>query len=273
MATRLSLQAVSFSYGSRPIFEGLDLELGEGEILSLLGPNGCGKTTLLRCVAGLLPLQTGEILLDGKNLTTLDETRRAQIMGFVFQEHTVLFPYSVLEVVRMGRAPHLGLFSVPSARDTYIARQALETVGLQILAQERYTQISGGERQLVLVARALAREPQVLLLDEPTSHLDFGNQMLVLETVRRLAGERGLAVLMATHAPDHALFVADRVALMKSGGFLAVGTPGDVMTEDNLRTIYRIDVRMVVVAGDDGTPLARAAVALSGAARRNEVRK
>jgi ABC-type cobalamin/Fe3+-siderophores transport system ATPase subunit len=144
---------------------------------------------------------------------------------------------------------------------------------LQILAQERYTQISGGERQLVLVARALAQEPQVLLLDEPTSHLDFGNQMLVLETVRRLAGERGLAVLMATHAPDHALFVADRVALMKSGGFLAVGTPGDVMTEDNLRTIYRIDVRMVVVAGDDGTPLARAAVALSGAARRNEVRK
>jgi iron complex transport system ATP-binding protein len=162
---------------------------------------------------------------------------------------------------------------VPSQRDTEIALQALATVGLQALARERYTQISGGERQLALIARALAQEPQVLLLDEPTSHLDFGNQMLVLETVRRLAGERGLTVLMATHAPDHALFVADRVALMKGGGFLAVGPPGQVMTEDNLRVLYRIDIRMVTVAGDDGATLARAAVALPGGARRNEVRE
>jgi len=272
MAARVRLLAASFSYGSRAIFEGLDLELGEGEILSLLGPNGCGKTTLLRCVAGLLPLRAGQVLLDDQDLTALDETHRAQIMGFVFQEHTVLFPYTVLEVVRMGRAPHLGLFAVPSARDTEIALQAIETVGLRALAHERYTQISGGERQLALVARALAQEPQVLLLDEPTSHLDFGNQMLVLETIRQLAGERGLAVLMATHAPDHALFVADRVALMKGGGFLAVGVPGEVMTEENLRTIYRIDVRVVTVDGDDGAPLARAAVALPGGTRRNEVR-
>ena len=266
-ANRVRIEAASFHYGARPILDGLELELGEGEILSLLGPNGCGKTTLLRCIAGLLPLRTGRILLDGRDLTALDETSRARIMGFVFQEHTVLFPYSVLEVVRMGRAPHLGLFAVPSAHDTEIALQAIEMVGLQALAHERYTHISGGERQLALVARALAQEPQVLLLDEPTSHLDFGNQMLVLETVRHLAGERGLAVLMATHAPDHALFVADRVALMKGGGFLAVGPPAQVMTEANLKTIYGIDVRMVAVTGDDGISLVRAAVALPRAAR------
>ncbi|MBN1815241.1 MAG: ABC transporter ATP-binding protein [Anaerolineae bacterium] len=273
MAARVEVQAASFAYGSRPVFRGLDLSLAAGEIVSLLGPNGCGKTTLLRCVAGLLPPGEGKILLDGKELTTLDETHRARILGFVFQEHTVLFPYTVLEVVRMGRAPHLGLFAVPSAHDTEIALHALETVGLRALAGARYTQISGGERQLALVARALAQEPQVLLLDEPTSHLDFGNQMLVLETVRRLAAERDLAVLMATHAPDHALFVADRVALMKDGGFLALGTPEAVMTEENLRTIYRIDVSIVTVTGKDGSALTRAAVALPGGSRGNEVRR
>lgn len=270
IAPRLSLQAASFSYGPRPIFQGLDLELGPGEIVSLLGPNGCGKTTLLRCIAGLLPLQSGRVLLDGRDLATLDETSRARSMGFVFQEHTVLFPYTVLEVVSMGRAPHLGLFSVPSARDTEIAIQAIETVELQDLALERYTRISGGERQLALVARALAQEPRVLLLDEPTSHLDFGNQMLVLETVRRLARERGLTVLMATHAPDHALFVADRVALMQRGGFLAVGPPDRVMTEESLKELYGINVKMVAVAGEGGGSLARAAIALPGRARRNE---
>jgi iron complex transport system ATP-binding protein len=273
MGARVEVQAASFAYGSRSVFRGLDLSLAEGEILSLLGPNGCGKTTLLRCVAGLLPLGEGKVLLDGTDLGTLDEAHRARILGFVFQEHTVLFPYTVLEVVRMGRAPHLGLFAVPSAHDTEIALHALETVGLQALAGARYTQISGGERQLALVARALAQEPQVLLLDEPTSHLDFGNQMLVLETIRRLAAARGLAVLMATPAPDHALFVADRVALMKDGVFLALGMPDRVMTEENLRAIYRIDVKMVTVAGDDGSAIAHAAVALPGGSRGNKVRR
>lgn len=271
MASRIRLQNATFSYGERLIFCDLDLDLAEGQILSLLGPNGCGKTTLLRCTAGLLPLQSGKVLLNGADLTALDETRRAQVLGFVFQEHNVLFPYQVLELVRMGRAPHLGLFSVPTAHDTEIAQRAIETVGLKNLSHKRYTEISGGERQLALIARALAQEPQVLLLDEPTSHLDFGNQMLVLETVRQLAKEQGLAVLMATHAPDHALFVADRVALMKGGKFLALGSPEEAMTEENLRSLYRIDIKMVDVAGDHGEPLTRAAVALPGQARRHEL--
>jgi len=264
-AEAIAVQGVSCAYGERPVFEGLDLCLGQAEILSLLGPNGCGKTTLLRCIAGLMPVRAGRVLLDGQDVTTLSETERARRMGFVFQEHAILFPYTVLEVVRMGRAPHLGLFAAPAARDTAIAREAIATVGLEHLANRRYTQISGGERQLALIARALAQDPRILLLDEPTSHLDFGNQMRVLETVRRLARERGISVLMATHAPDHALFVADRVALMQAGRLLAVGAPEDVMTEDNLRTLYRTEIRMLTVPDGEGRPPIRAAVAVPSA--------
>lgn len=264
----IAVQGVTCAYGERPVFQELSLALGQAEVLSLLGPNGCGKTTLLRCIAGLMPSRAGRVLLDGQDVTGLSETERARLMGFVFQEHAILFPYSVLEVVRMGRAPHLGLFAAPAARDTAIAREAIATVGLEHLAEKRYTQISGGERQLALIARALAQDPRILLLDEPTSHLDFGNQMLVLETVRRLASERGITVLMATHAPDHALFVADRVALMQAGRLLAVGTPDEVMTEDNLRALYRTEIRIVTVEDGEGRPPMRAAVAVrSGGAQ------
>ena len=261
----IDVRGATCAYGEQSVFEGLDLMLGRAEILSLLGPNGCGKTTLLRCIAGLMPMRAGHVSLDGQDITGLTETERARLMGFVFQEHAILFPYSVLEVVRMGRAPHLGLFAAPAARDTAIAREAIATVGLDHLVDKRYTQISGGERQLALIARALAQDPKILLLDEPTSHLDFGNQMLVLETVRRLARERGITVLMATHAPDHALFVADRVALMQAGRLLAVGTPDDVMTEDNLRTLYRTEIRVVTVEDGEGRPLVRAAIAVGRA--------
>lgn len=262
MEPRIQLENAAFSYGSQPIFRQLNLELGEGQILCLLGPNGCGKTTLLRCVSGLTPLQEGRVLVDGRDMALLGEVERARIMGFVFQEHNVLFPYTVLDVVRMGRAPHLGLFAVPSKRDTQVADEAIEIVGIAALRLKRYTEISGGERQLVLIARALAQEPTILLLDEPTSHLDFGNQTLILETIRRLTQQRGLAVLMATHVPDHALFIASQVALMKAGGFLASGTPHEVVTEENLRALYGIDVRIVAVSGADGTATVHSAVPL-----------
>jgi ABC-type cobalamin/Fe3+-siderophores transport system ATPase subunit len=240
----------------------LNLRLEQGQILCLLGPNGCGKTTLLHCVSGLTPLQEGRVFVDGKDMALLGEVERAKVMGFVFQEHNVLFPYTVLDVVRMGRAPHLGLFAVPSRQDTKIAEEAIEVVGIANLRLQRYTEISGGERQLALIARALAQEPSILLLDEPTSHLDFGNQTLILETISRLTRQRGLAVLMATHVPDHALFIATQVALMKGGGFLATGAPYEVVTEENLKALYGIDVRIVAVTGADGTAALRSAVPL-----------
>jgi ABC-type cobalamin/Fe3+-siderophores transport system ATPase subunit len=262
MGPRIQLEDAAFSYGDQSIFRHLSLDLRQGQILCLLGPNGCGKTTLLRCASGLAPLQEGRVLVDGKDMALLGEVERAKIIGFVFQEHHVLFPYTVLDVVRMGRAPHLGLFAVPSRRDTQVADEAIETVGISELRLKRYTEISGGERQLALIARALAQEPTILLLDEPTSHLDFGNQTLILETIKRLTSQHGLAVLMATHVPDHALFIASQVALMKAGGFLARGTPQEVVTEKNLKALYGIDVRIVAVSGADGAATVHSAVPL-----------
>lgn len=249
MDIRIRLRNGAFSYGQREIFHNLNLELAQGDIFCLLGANGCGKTTLLRCLNGLLSLKEGNVWLNGQEIASLSETERAKILGFVFQEHNFLFPYSVLETVCMGRAPHLGFFSSPSRKDTQIAERALEMVGLAHLKDKPCTEISGGERQLSLIARALAQEPAVLLLDEPTSHLDFGNQVLILETIRRLAQEKGLTVIMATHFPGHALLVSNKVALMKNGNFANVGRPEQVLTESNLKNLYGIDVKIVSVAG------------------------
>jgi iron complex transport system ATP-binding protein len=193
-----------------------------------------------------MKLKNGKVALSDSDIASMKIDEVARKIGFVFQEHTAPFPFSVLEVVRMGRAPHLKLFSTPSPRDTAIAEEKLNMVGMFHLKDKPYTQISGGERQLVLIARTLAQEPEIILMDEPTSHLDFRNQTIILQIVNRLA-QRGLAVLMTSHLPDHALLFSSRVALMKGGQFITTGKPTDVMTEDSLKEIYGIDVKMIEV--------------------------
>ena len=239
-----------FKYGEQTIFSDISLTVAKGEIICVLGANGCGKTTLLRCLNGTLRLKKGSVFLQEKDIHTISVIEIARKMGFVFQEHSAPFPFTVIEVVRMGRTPYLGLFSSPSANDTIIAEEALRTVGMSHLRNKPYTQISGGERQLVLIARTLTQHPEVILLDEPTSHLDFRNQTIVLQMVSRLA-ETGIAVIMTSHLPDHALLFSSRVVLMKDGGFLAVGKPEDVMTEESLKQIYGIEVKMVTVNDPD----------------------
>ncbi len=248
MGVMLEVRQASFAYADgHRVLHGLDLVAERGDILCLLGPNGCGKSTLLRCIAGILKLDSGETYVDGQSLNRRGRQQTARFIGYVPQEHAASFPYTVLQVVVMGRAPYLGVFSAPSRQDLRIAEEALDQVGISHLRHRRYTEISGGERQLVLVARVLTQQPSILLLDEPTSHLDFGNQMLLLRTIRRLAREQHLTVVMATHFPNHALLISSHVSLMKDGRFVAVGTPDRVITEDNLELLYGIAVRIIAM--------------------------
>jgi len=250
MTVEVSVRAASFSFGDKEVWRNIDLEVEKGDSICLLGPNGCGKTTLLNCIHGDLRLKSGEIKIGGREVTSMSVTEIALKMGYVFQEHSAPFPYTSLEVVRMGRSPHLGLFQMPSAQDTEQARDIMASMGISHLESQRYTNISGGERQLVLIARTLCQEPDMILFDEPTSHLDFRNQALVLQTIGRLA-KRGLTIIMTSHFPNHAWVLDSKVAMMGREGLLALGPAAEVMTEANLSAAYGIAVRVYKgVSGD-----------------------
>jgi iron complex transport system ATP-binding protein len=237
----IRVQRAGFRYGERQILDGLDLDVRRGEILSVLGANGCGKTTLLRCIAGALRPSSGSVEIGGDDVHRLPPSARGRRIGFLFQDHAPTFPYAVHDVVLMGRAPHLGFLGFPGEHDRVLAEAALERVGLSHLKERPYTRLSGGERQLVLLARTLVQEPEVILLDEPTTHLDVRNQVRTLGIVRALA-EDGMTMIMTTHDPNHAFWVGGRAALMKEGGFIAVGPTASVMTEETLRETYDVDV-------------------------------
>jgi iron complex transport system ATP-binding protein len=240
----LEIKNASFSYRpGRDIFSNVDLKSADNDVLCILGPNGCGKTTLLKCISGILRLKEGDILLDGQSLLAMKRHEIAARMGYIPQEHATGFAYRVIDVVLMGRTPHLSIFSSPSAKDYRIAEEAIEMVGVSHLTENKYTEISGGERQLVLIARTLAQQPKMLLLDEPTSHLDFRNQAMILKLVVKLA-RSGLSVIMTSHFPDHALAYSGQIALMHRGNFLAQGHPGEVVNEKTLEKIYGIGVKI-----------------------------
>jgi iron complex transport system ATP-binding protein len=246
------VREASFSYDSHRIFNSVSFDINPGEVLCLLGCNGCGKTTLLRCICGALDLETGSIQLDGRDISGMTATDIARRIGFVFQEHSAPFPYSVIDVVCMGRAPHLKIFSAPADKDLIIAEESLDMVGMSHLRNKPYTQISGGERQLVLVARTIAQQPDVILLDEPTSHLDLRNQTLILQMINRLA-QQGLCVMMSSHLPNHALLFSSKVALMNGNGILALGKPDDVIDEESLGEIYGIEVKILTGRHGEGS--------------------
>ena len=235
--SRIETRGLSIGYGGTVVGEGLDLDLAAGEVLCLLGPNGGGKTTLFRTLLGVLPPIAGEVRIAGRPLSSWPRRELARHLGYVPQAHAGLFAFTVEDVVLMGRTARLGRFAAPSVRDREAARTALGRLGIGALAPRVYTRISGGERQLVLIARALAQEAETLILDEPTASLDFGNQLRVLAEIARLRQD-GIGILMSTHQPEHAFKVADRIALLASGRIVAQGPTRDTATARRLADLY-----------------------------------
>jgi iron complex transport system ATP-binding protein len=248
---RLEIRNAVCGYGFEAVVRDITVRVESGEILCLLGPNGVGKTTLFKTILGFLKLQGGEILLNGENIKHWPRKRLARAIGYVPQAHTPPFPFTVLDVVIMGRTAHLGTFSSPSDRDIAVAEEALETLGVSHLKNRIYTEVSGGERQMVLIARALAQQPEILVMDEPTSNLDFGNQIRVLEQIKKLSG-KGLGVVMTSHFPDHVFLCSAKVALMKSNHEFLVGSVDEVISEENLKAAYGIDVRIASASDNRG---------------------
>lgn len=245
----LSASALAYGYPEREIGRDIALSLQAGEVMALLGPNGHGKTTLLKTLLGLLPAQGGSIALDGRPLAEFGVGERARKLAYVPQAHAGTFAFSVAEVVLMGRTAHRSLLAAPSAHDRAVAQAMLQRLGIEALAQRPYTEISGGERQLVLIARALAQEPRYIVLDEPTASLDFGNQGKVMAQIRDLAGA-GLGVLFTTHDPNQALRYADRAMLLREGRELASGPAAALLTRENLTALYGSEIE--IVRAEDG---------------------
>ena len=243
---------LAFGYGARIVGSGIGFRLEPGETLCLLGPNGSGKTTLFKTLLGLLPARAGRITLDGADLARMPRGLIARSLAYVPQAHAAYSPYRVRDVVLRGRASRLGPCASPGAADRAAAEAALDALGIGHLAQRIYTEISGGERQLALIARALAGEPRLLVMDEPTASLDFGNQTRVLTQIRRLAA-RGIGVVLSTHDPGHAFLCADRVALLHGGRLVALGPPAETVTPESLRRIYGVAVAVVPLPGGAGT--------------------
>jgi iron complex transport system ATP-binding protein len=237
----LRARGLSIGYEGRSIASGIDLAVARGEVLCLLGPNGAGKTTLFKTLLGLIPPIAGEVTIGERPIDSLTRAELARSMAYVPQAQVMEFAYTVLDLVLMGRTAHLGPFSAPGARDHERARLALADLGIADMAAAEANRISGGQRQLCLVARALAQDAPMLVMDEPTASLDLGNRLLVLERVRALR-EQGYGVVFSTHDPDQARELATTVAVIAGGRLAAYGTPQETITGPILSAVYGVAV-------------------------------
>ena len=239
----IDVRDITFSYGAEPVLKDVSFQVESGQFVCILGANGCGKTTLLKTMLGFFRPQGGSVLLDGENVHTMDVRRMAQKVAYIPQSHVPPFPFRVIDVVLMGRTPYLSRTYRPTQEDHQIAMDALERLGITSLADRRYTALSGGQRQLVIIARAIAQQTGIIIMDEPTASLDFGNQYLVLAQLLKLK-QQHMSIVMVTHNPEHAIYCADRIIAMRDGRVLMDGTTEQIITEPLLREIYGMDVKV-----------------------------
>ena len=247
----VKVENLCFAYGGETVFRDVTFEVGDGQVLCLLGPNGAGKSTLIKCIARILAPRSGSVSINGKDIAKLRRRAFACQLAYIPQSGSAAFPLQVRDVVAMGRTPHKKFFSSPGREDYRRVSEALAALGIEKLEYKVCTDLSGGERQMVSFATAIVQDPKALLLDEPTSHLDFGNQMKVLRTVKRLAA-RGLTVIMATHAPEQAFLAGSQAAILLDGGVKALGTPREVVTEENISRAFGVRVEVIDSGGAKG---------------------
>lgn len=248
-STSLRVEDLTGGYGPRVVIQDVNLVVEPGKILCLLGPNGVGKTTLFKIMLGLLPAMGGRVRVGDQDLAQLSRPEIARLVGYVPQAQQTPFAFKAIDVVLMGRTARIGSFGAPGRKDREAALSALSAIGATKLADRAFTALSGGERQLVMIARALAQEPAFIMLDEPTAALDFGNQVRALDQVMRLA-ESGIGVVMTTHAPDHAFLCNAEAALITGPSSIQRGPVREVLTAENLSTAYGVPVRVVASEHD-----------------------
>lgn len=250
-APLLRVDNLHCGYGKKEIVHGVSFTMGRNEFLCVIGANGCGKTTLLKHVLGLMRPSSGTVVACGQRVDAMTDRERARVFAYIPQAHTPPFPFTVADVVMMGRTPYVGRMSRTTHEDRRVAWDAMCLLGIEDLAPRTYTQLSGGQQQLVLIARALAQQPELVVMDEPTASLDFGNQHVVLSRMRDLS-RVGVSVLMVTHDPHHVFYCSDRVIVMKEGRIADEGRPRDVVTEACLRDIYSTNVEVHEVRKNNG---------------------
>lgn len=237
----LTVEGVSFSYREKPVLDNVDLEVRKGEIIGILGPNGCGKTTLLKLLNRNLHPQKGRVLMQGTDLEDISKRGIARKIAVVPQSNEIRFAFTVREIVCMGRMPFLDRFQGESGEDLRIVEEAMEKTNIKEFADRPINTMSGGERQRVIIARALAQKPEIILLDEPTLHLDINHQFEILDLVKQLSKEEGLTVIIVSHDLPMVVKYCDRMVLIHDHKVHALGTPQEVLTPENMRTVFNID--------------------------------